>query len=104
MNPLATGAILAAAAAAPPPAAAAPSAAATVPPAAAAPSVAAAVPRADAAPSAAAAPPPAVHWAAPVPGAATRLFSLGPDPFARGQHRGVDLDAAPGDRVRSACA
>ena len=44
------------------------------------------------------------HWTAPVPGAPTRLFALRPDPFARGQHRGVDLDAAPGDRVRSACA
>ena len=42
-------------------------------------------------------------WAAPVPGPPTRLFDLGPDPFARGQHRGVDLDAAPGERVRSAC-
>ena len=30
-------------------------------------------------------------------------FDLGPDPFARGQHRGVDLAAAPGERVRSAC-
>ena len=45
----------------------------------------------------------AKRWTAPVPGAPTRLFDLGPDPFARGQHRGVDLDAAPGERVRSAC-
>jgi hypothetical protein len=43
------------------------------------------------------------HWGAPVPGAPTRIFDLGSDPFARGRHRGVDLDAAPGERVRSAC-
>jgi hypothetical protein len=43
------------------------------------------------------------RWRPPVPGPPTRLFVLGPDPFARGQHRGVDLDAAPGERVRSAC-
>jgi hypothetical protein len=42
-------------------------------------------------------------WTPPVPGPPTRLFDLGPDPFARGRHRGVDLDAAPGERVRSAC-
>jgi Peptidase family M23 len=45
----------------------------------------------------------AAAWTPPVPGLPTRLFDLGPDPFARGQHRGVDLDAAPGGRVRSAC-
>jgi hypothetical protein len=43
------------------------------------------------------------HWEAPVPGPPTRIFDLGSDPFARGRHRGVDLDAAPGERVRSAC-
>ena len=42
-------------------------------------------------------------WTAPVPGKPTRLFDLGADPFTRGQHRGVDLDAAPGERIRSAC-
>ena len=42
-------------------------------------------------------------WTPPVPGKPTRLFDLGVDPFTRGQHRGVDLDAAPGERVRSAC-
>jgi hypothetical protein len=45
----------------------------------------------------------AARWRPPVPGQPTRLFALGPDPFARGQHRGVDLDAAPGEVVRSAC-
>jgi len=41
-------------------------------------------------------------WTPPVSGSPTRLFDLGPDPFARGQHRGVDF-AAPGERVRAAC-
>jgi Peptidase family M23 len=43
------------------------------------------------------------RWTSPVYGAPTRLFALGPDPFARGRHRGVDLEAAPGERVRAAC-
>ena len=51
-------------------------------------------------PAAAAAAP---RWTPPVAGEPTRLFDLGPDPFARGQHRGVDF-AARGDRVRAACA
>jgi len=42
-------------------------------------------------------------WTSPVPGPPSHRFDLGPDPFARGQHRGVDLAAAPGERVRSAC-
>jgi hypothetical protein len=42
-------------------------------------------------------------WTPPVPGPPTRLFDLGRDPFARGQHRGVDLDAVPGAWIRSAC-
>ena len=40
---------------------------------------------------------------APVRGEPTRLFHLGPNPFLRGQHRGVDL-AAHGGPVRAACA
>jgi hypothetical protein len=43
------------------------------------------------------------HWAPPVPGAPTRLFHLGANPFLRGQHRGVDL-AANGEPVRAACS
>ena len=43
-------------------------------------------------------------WRRPVEGEALRSFSLGPNPYARGQHRGVDLAAAPGSPVRSACA
>jgi hypothetical protein len=44
----------------------------------------------------------APRWRAPVEGAPSRLFALGPDPFARGQHRGVDF-AATG-AVRAACS
>src|SRR4051794_30451463 len=43
-------------------------------------------------------------WAPPVRGAPTRLFRLGANPFLAGQHRGVDLAATPGERVRAACA
>lgn len=32
-----------------------------------------------------------------------RPFAYGPDPFARGAHRGVDLAAPPGAAVRAAC-
>jgi len=42
-------------------------------------------------------------WQRPVEGAALRFFQVGPDRYARGQHRGVDLAAAPGSPVRSAC-
>jgi hypothetical protein len=42
-------------------------------------------------------------WTPPVPGKPTRLFELASNPFVRGQHRGVDLDASSGERVRSAC-
>ena len=33
-----------------------------------------------------------------------RRFSLSADTFTRGQHRGVDLAAPAGSRVRSACS
>ena len=42
------------------------------------------------------------HWTPPVGGSPSRVFRLGPDPFRRGQHRGVDY-AARGS-VRAACA
>jgi len=42
-------------------------------------------------------------WERPVEGAVLRPFSVGPDRFAAGQHRGVDLAAPPGARVRAAC-
>ena len=51
-------------------------------------------------------PPPAEaavrHWAPPVHGAPAKRFHLGPNPFLRGQHRGVDF-ASGGGRVRAAC-
>ena len=42
-------------------------------------------------------------WLAPVDGPVLRAFSVGPDRFAAGQHRGVDLGAPPGTRVLAAC-
>jgi hypothetical protein len=44
------------------------------------------------------------RWVRPVAGAVTRGFDPGPDPFAAGRHRGVDLAAAPGSGVRAPCA
>ena len=41
-------------------------------------------------------------WSPPVSGPPTRLFHLTADPFARGQHRGVDFPAR--GAVRSACS
>jgi hypothetical protein len=43
-------------------------------------------------------------WRVPVEGVVARSFDLGSDPFEAGRHRGVDLAAAPGDRVRAPCA
>jgi murein DD-endopeptidase MepM/ murein hydrolase activator NlpD len=43
-------------------------------------------------------------WQRPVDGEVLRPFAAGPDRYARGQHRGVDLAAARGSPVRSACA
>ena len=46
----------------------------------------------------------AVRWQRPVPGEVTRSFDYSPAaPFARGAHRGADLEAAPGATVRAAC-
>ncbi len=45
----------------------------------------------------------AVSWMRPVPGAVTRGFVYGRDPFAPRQHRGADFAAAPGARVLAAC-
>ncbi len=42
-------------------------------------------------------------WRRPVPGAVVRRFRLARDPFARGQHRGVTLAAAPGAAVLAPC-
>lgn len=46
----------------------------------------------------------AQHWTWPVEAPVTQRFAVGPDPFARGQHRGIDIGAAPGVTVRSACS
>jgi hypothetical protein len=43
-------------------------------------------------------------WQRPVDGAVLRPFALSADRYARGQHRGVDLRAAPGELIRSTCA
>lgn len=45
----------------------------------------------------------AAAWLRPVSGGALRRFAVGPDRFAAGQHRGVDLASPPGAPVRSAC-
>lgn len=42
-------------------------------------------------------------WERPVEGAVLRAFAVGPDRFAAGQHRGIDLAAPPGAPVRAAC-
>jgi len=42
-------------------------------------------------------------WERPVDGPVLRPFSVGPNRFAAGQHRGVDLAAPPGARVGAAC-
>jgi Peptidase family M23 len=46
----------------------------------------------------------AVAWQRPVDGPVLRAFALGANPYAGGQHRGVDLGAPPGSPVHSACA
>lgn len=46
----------------------------------------------------------AATWLRPVDGPLLREFAPGGDPYARGWHRGVDLAAARGSPVRSACA
>lgn len=45
----------------------------------------------------------ATRWQRPVDGAIVRPFHLSPDRFAAGQHRGIELAARPGERVRAAC-
>ena len=48
--------------------------------------------------------PPALAWTWPVDGPVLRPFSLGDDPYAAGQHRGIDVAAAPGSPVRAPAA
>ncbi|HEX2086805.1 MAG TPA: M23 family metallopeptidase [Solirubrobacteraceae bacterium] len=42
------------------------------------------------------------HW--PVDGDVLTPFHVAPSPFERGRHRGIDIAARPGARVRSACS
>ncbi|HEY4976872.1 MAG TPA: peptidoglycan DD-metalloendopeptidase family protein, partial [Gaiellaceae bacterium] len=44
---------------------------------------------------------PAVAWTWPADGQVIRAFSLGDDPYAGGQHRGVDISGEPGSGVRA---
>ena len=48
--------------------------------------------------------PPALAWTWPVDGPVLRPFSLGDDPYAAGQHRGIDVAAASGSPVRAPVA
>ena len=43
-------------------------------------------------------------WTWPVDGPVLRPFSLGADPYAAGQHRGIDIGGAVGDSVRAPAA
>jgi hypothetical protein len=45
--------------------------------------------------------PPALAWTWPVDGPVLEPFALGDDPYAAGQHRGLDVGAATGSRVRA---
>jgi hypothetical protein len=40
---------------------------------------------------------------APLAGPVTRTFDVGPNPYAGGHHRGIDLGAPPGATVRAPC-
>lgn len=48
--------------------------------------------------------PPALAWTWPVDGPMLRPFALGDDPYAAGQHRGIDVAGAPGSPVRAPAA
>jgi Peptidase family M23 len=48
--------------------------------------------------------PAAAGWTWPVDGPVVRTFAFGSDPYAAGQHRGIDIGAAPGTTVRAAAA
>jgi Peptidase family M23 len=47
--------------------------------------------------------PAAAAWRPPVAGGLTRPFAVTTNPFEAGQHRGIDLRAAPGTPVRAPC-
>jgi Peptidase family M23 len=46
----------------------------------------------------------AASWRWPVRGGVLDAFRVGANPYAAGQHRGVDLGGRPGEAVRAACA
>jgi hypothetical protein len=48
--------------------------------------------------------PPALAWTWPVDGPVLRPFVLGDDPYAAGQHRGIDIGATAGAAVRAPAA
>ncbi len=48
--------------------------------------------------------PPALAWTWPADGPVLRPFVLGGDPYAGGQHRGIDVGAATGEPVRAPAA
>jgi hypothetical protein len=48
--------------------------------------------------------PPALAWTWPVDGPVLEPFSLGDDPYAAGQHRGIDVAAPAGSPVRTPAA
>jgi hypothetical protein len=47
--------------------------------------------------------PASASWRPPVDGALARRFAVTTNPFAAGQHRGIDLRARPGTSVRAPC-
>ena len=47
---------------------------------------------------------PAAAWSWPADGAVLRPFGLGPDPYAAGQHRGIDVGGPDGSTVRAPAA
>jgi hypothetical protein len=48
--------------------------------------------------------PAAMGWTWPADGPVLRPFALGNDPYAAGQHRGIDIGAVPGTAVRAAAS
>jgi len=54
--------------------------------------------------SLAVAPSAGADWSWPVPGRVITPFRLGADPYAPGQHRGIDIAGSPGTRVTAAAA
>ena len=48
--------------------------------------------------------PQASAWSWPLRGDVLRPYSLGPDPYAAGQHRGVDVAGSAGEAVRAPAA